>query len=117
MALTIEQYLSGKVDYNVPSEAIAAILADNGVEEGDLLGEIPLEARELCLADLYMWVATSSSQSGTESESDGGWSRTKASKVVTDKAWFRQLARDIYKKWGSDKATLAGGRMTMKDLY
>lgn len=117
MALTIEQYLKGKVDFNLPTEAIEAILADNGVTPGSSLASVSERQKDLCLADIYMWVATSSSQSGSESESDGGWQRTRAAKVVVDRTWFRTLANQLYAKWNSDKATLTKGRMTMRDLY
>lgn len=115
---TIDQWLGGMVDYNVPDATVRAILFNNGVEAGASASSVGQRERDLCLADLYMWLSSSSSSSTGEYVSDGGWQHQKAAKNVVDRAGLRQAAQRLYAKWGSDKAEeSASGGFTMRDLY
>ena len=115
---TIDQWLPGMVDYNVPDGTVRAILFNNGVASGTPVSEVGQRERDLCLADLYMWLASSSSSSTGEYVSDGGWQHQKAAKNVVDRAGLRQMAQRLYAKWESDKAEEAtAGGFTMRDLY
>lgn len=115
--LAIEQWLNGMVDFNVPEATIAAILFNNGVESLTPVSETSEKERDLCLADLYMWLAASSTSKSGEYESDGGWQHQKSAKTVVDRAGLRARAQELYKKWNSDKADTESGRIVMKNLY
>lgn len=115
MALTIEQYLKGKVDYDIPEVALMAILADRGIADGATLVSLTEKQRDLALADLYMWLAGSSVSSTGEYESDGGWQHQRSTKNVFDRGYFKALANALYAKWGLAPATV--GSIVMKDLY
>lgn len=115
--MTIEQWLSGMVDYNLPQNTLASVLYNNGVEIGTPIEDVTERQRDLSLADLYMWLCSSSSTSGGELISDGGWQHQKAAKNVVDRQGLRALARSLYLKWNSPKADTARGGITMKDLY
>ena len=114
---TIEQWLTGMVDYNVPESTLKAILFNNGIALGTEAAQVCEKGRDLSLADLYMWLVASSSSSSGEYVSDGGWQLKKANKVVVDRAELRERARQLYLKWGSEKAATAENFITMKNLY
>lgn len=113
----MEQWLAGMVDFNVPEATLAAILYNNGVEQGCPVDAVSERERDLCLADLYMWLTTSSSATSGEYISDGGWQHQKANKVVVDRAGLRAAALRLYQKWNSEKAAAAQGGVTIKNLY
>lgn len=114
--MTIEQYLAGKVDFNLQDTTIQAILLDRGITEGTSASDVSQMQRDLACADLYMFLASSSTSSSGDYESDGGWQRQRSSKNVYDRNGLRALARALYEKWGVDVADTSG-IMTMKDLY
>jgi len=114
--MTIEQYLTGKVDFNLNESTLAAILFDRGVIEGASVTTVTERQRDLCLADLYMFVANSSTSSSSEMESDGGWVRQKANKNVANRNTFVSLAKALYEKWGV-AVPASGTKVTLKPLY
>lgn len=115
--LTIEQWLGGMVDFNVPETTLAAILFNNNVDAGCSVTNTTEMQRDLCLADLYMWLAASSTSTSGEYESDGGWQHQKSNKTVVDRAGLRARAQELYAKWSSDKANSTSGSITLKSLY
>ena len=115
MALTIEQYLRGKVDYDIPDVALLSIEADRGITSGAYLTDLSEKQKDLALADLYMWLASSSVSSTGEYESDGGWQRQRSTKNIFDRGYFKALANALYAKWGI--VTSDVGTIVMKDLY
>jgi hypothetical protein len=117
-AYTIETWLQGMVDYDVPSVTLQAILFNNGVAEGALMSKVSEEQRDLCLADLLMWLSSSSTATTGESISDGGWSHQKSNKQVFDRNALIKRAQELYVKWNSEKAkTAVGARITIKGIY
>lgn len=117
MAYTIEQYLSGKVDFNVSDNTLEAIFADRGVTKGTALSDVTEKQKDLCLADLYMFMATSSTSKTGEYESDGGWQRQRSAKNVVDRAGFREMARELYDKWDEKPIGTTLGKVKMKPIY
>lgn len=106
------------VDFDVPDAAIMAILFNNDVTSGMSVAKTSEEQRDLCLADLLMWLSSSSTSSSGEYISDGGWSHQKSAKQVVDRAGLIKRAQELYKKWGSDKAnTAVGTKITVKSIY
>lgn len=117
MTLTIEQWLTGRVDFRIPQETLLTILFDNGLTAGTAVTSVSEKQRELALADLYLWLSSSSSSSSGELISDGGWQKQVSAKNVVDRQGYKARARQLYLKWGSDKAAAVGGGIVLKDLY
>lgn len=106
------------VDFDVPDAAIMAILFNNEVTPGTLMLDIAEMQKDLCLADLLMWLSSSSTASSGEYVSDGGWSHQKSNKQVVDREGLIKRAQQLYAKWDSDKAdTAVGKRITIKAIY
>ena len=117
-AYTIEQWLVGMVDFNVPEATIKAILFNNKVTDGTPVSNVAERERDLCLADLLMWLSSSSTATSGEYISDGGWQHQKANKVVVDRAGLIARAKALYAKWNSEKAdTVIGSKITIKPIY
>lgn len=115
---TIETWLQGMVDFDVPQATIMAILFNNEVTSGTLVSSTSEKQRDLCLADLLMWLSSSSTSSSGEYISDGGWSHQKSNKQVVDRAGLIKRAQELYAKWDSDKAkTAVGTKITFKPIY
>ena len=115
---TIETWLKGMVDFDVPSATIMAILFNNGVEQGKSMTDVSEKQRDLCLADLLMWLSSSSTSSTGEYISDNGWSHQKSAKQVVDRAGLIRRAQDLYAKLNSDKAkTAVGTKITYNPIY
>ena len=117
-AYTIETWLRGKVDFDIPDATLMAILFDNEISSGTPVERTSEKQRDLCLADLLMWLSSSSTTSSGEIISDGGWSHQKSNKQVVDRAGLVRRAHDLYVKWDSDKATTAvTTKITIKSIY
>ena len=78
VSITIEQYLRGKVGYDIPDNAIASILVDRGIEVGTNVSELNTDSatntklKDLCTADLYLYCASTPSTISSHREQDGG---------------------------------------------
>jgi len=117
-AYTIETWLRGKVDFDIPDATIMAILFDNEVSQGEPASSTSEKQRDLCLADLLMWLSSSSISSSGEMISDNGWSHQKSAKQVVDRNGLIKRAQELYAKWNSDKAkTAVGTKITVKPIY
>lgn len=108
-------WLSSHVDYDVPEKVLLRIFDDRGVDGNSSSAIVTQKQKDLCLADLYMWLAGSSTSSTGEYESDGGWQHQKSAKNVFDRGYFRALAERLYAKY--DEATSSVGKIVIKDLY
>lgn len=111
--LTIEQYLRGKVGYDIPDSAIASILVDRGIPDGtdvlSLSSDLVLNAklRDLCTADLYMYCASTPSTTSSSKEQDGGWTHESGGTQHSayDARQLRAMAQSIYDKYGETVVT------------
>lgn len=116
-AYTIETWLRGKVDFNIPEETIMAILFDNQVVSGTEVSCLSEKERDLCLADLLVWLSTSSTVTSAKSDSDGGWKHTDAVKNISNRAALARRAEALYKKWNSPKASdVDASKITFKPI-
>lgn len=102
--MTIEDYLRGKVGFEVADNAISVILEDRGIAAGAESSELELRTKELATADLYMWCASTPSKQDTSYEADGGWKHQKGGweSSAYDKRNLREMANKIYAKYGED---------------
>lgn len=115
--MTIEQFLRGLVDFNVSDSTLASILYLRQVVMGTDVECVSEKQRDLCLADLYVYMSNSSTITSGEYESDGGWQHRSAAQNVTNRSELRKMAKDIYRKWGDPKADSHVGNVVMKPLY
>lgn len=109
---TIKDYLYGCVNFDVPSEAVIRICLDREV---DILAEaacIEKNVRDLCKADLFVWIVLGVSRKGNNSDSDNGWSHTAGGFTLTeqDKAYLLKAANAIYEENGESTV----GKTTVK---
>lgn len=102
--LTLEEYLRGKVCYEIPDNALRSILANRNIAPNSLLDELSIRDRELSTADLYMWCVGTPSVTGTIKDADGGWSHQEGGVHTSsaDKKHFRKMANAIYRKYGEE---------------
>ena len=103
--VTIEDYLLGKVGFDVEEIALNSIRIDRNVDEGEDINDVSAKTRELLYADLMMWASTSPTSYSGQRVSDLGYSVTEAGKTisVTDKKRFEKIAMEIYKNYGDAK--------------
>lgn len=103
--MTIEEYLKGKVGFEVSENAIASILVDREVESGADVQTLDKRTKDLCRADLYMWCASTPSKTGSVEEADGVWKHKSGGTESSafDKRTLRQMANDIYGQYGENK--------------
>lgn len=73
--------------------------------------------RDLCLADMYVYMSNSSTITSGEYESDGGWQHRNAAQNVYNRSELRRMAQDLYRKWGDPKAESHFGNVVLKPLY
>lgn len=115
----IADWLSGMVDFNVPDKTLKAILFNRGVESSDFAVSVSERDRQLCYADLLIWLTTTCQTSSGSLESDGGWQHQESAKTVTDRAGLRAKALAIYKKYGDAAAdnVMTTSKVRMSNLY
>ncbi len=113
--MTIEQYLRGKVGFEVADNAISVILEDRGISAGADSSELDVRTKDLATADLYMWCASTPSKQNASFEADGGWKSQKGGweSSAYDKRNLREMANRIYAKYGED-VTESNGFTTHK---
>jgi len=106
--LTIEQYLRGRVAYDIPDETLRSILLDREISEGTIVSDLSddkderKKRRDLCLADVYMYCASLPSTRNNSSEADGQWKSEQGGyqRSAYDSRQLRAMANDIYDKYG-----------------
>lgn len=117
--MTISGWLRAKTDLilDLSQEFIWATLLHRGVDDDEtLVSEVDERTRDLILADTYFGAAISSVKSGTQGESDGGWTHYVAIKNVVNRDALLQMAKDLYDKW-DEPFTDPNPKIRMKDLY
>lgn len=102
MDLTIEEYLRGKVGFEIPDNALQSIFVDRGLEKGVIVEGVDKRALELATADLYMYCASTPSVKGSTEDAHGSWRHKDGGweSSAYDKRYLRQMANDIYAKYG-----------------
>lgn len=96
--MTIEDFLYGCVNFRVPEEAVASILARLEVNPQDQYSDVDERQRRLCEAKLYEWIATSPNRVGDVSDSDNNWRHSEGgySFSEADRRFYLSLANAIY---------------------
>ena len=104
--LTLEDYLYGCVNVDVPREAIVRICLDREVDMHEEAYNIEKSVRDLCKADLLVWMVLGVSRRGSVSDTDNGWTHSDGGYTFTeaDKKYFLKIADAIYEE--NDEATV-----------
>lgn len=78
-----------------------ATMVGRGITESEtMLSDASDKQRDLCLADIYYAIATSSVKTGTQGESDGGWTHYVAIKNTSNRPALLRMAKLLYDRWG-----------------
>lgn len=117
--MSLKSWLKAKTSHIIDfdDEFVYATLLHRGVTDDETtVADVDERTRDLCLADMYYGAAISSTKSGTQGESDGGWTHYVAIKNVVSRDALMRMARDLYAKWGEafDDPT---PKITLKPLY
>lgn len=101
MELVIEDYLRGKVGFEIPDNAIYSIFADRNITQGSYVSDLDKRTIDLATADLYMYCASTPSVKGYTEDSHGNWKHKEGGweSSAFDKRNLRQMANDIYARY------------------
>ena len=108
--VSVEDYLRGKVDFDIPDGALNSIFIDRGIKCGEDVAHVEKKILDLCYADILMWATTTSSTVQGARESDNGWAHQDESKTlsVNDKKRLEERALSIYRDYGDPMGRSAG---------
>lgn len=101
--LTVQATLTGSVrNIDIPDAAIKVICKRAEVDPETLWDNATEKQRDLSLAWLYLWLATSPSQSGGYSEEDADYKKSENGERMSkaDKEYYRGLAKALFDKYG-----------------
>jgi hypothetical protein len=103
------------LDYS--DDFLYAIMAGRGIEDDSfMLVDASEKQRDLCLADIYYGAAVSSVKTGTQGESDGGWTHYVAIKNAVNRDGLMAQAKALYDKWGEPFFDTRP-KIRMKNMY
>lgn len=106
---TVEKYLRGIVpNASITDDSISGVLLDVGVEPGTLASEMTERQRDLCIAYLYIRLATNPHQSSRVTDRDADWEHSEGSEQwsAAQLQQFLILARKLLEKWGEDTSLI-----------
>lgn len=117
--MTMVSWLKAKLEpiIDFSDEFIYSTLYQRGIDDDETkVAAVDERTRDLCLADCYYGAAVSSTKSGTQGESDGGWTHYVAIKNVISRDALMQMAKDLYEKW-DEPFTDPRPKISLKPLY
>ena len=117
--MTLLDWFKAKTDHIIDFSDgfVYATFLHRGVDDDDtLVADVDEKTRDLILADAYYGAAVSSVKSGTQGESDGGWTHYVAIKNVVSRDALLQMAKDLYAKW-DEPFTDPTEKIRLKNLY
>lgn len=101
-SFTMMDYLASSVNFDIPSEVIVRICVDRDIDYNADAMAVERNVRNLCKADLLVWMVYGVSRKGNTSDTDNGWNHTDGGYTLTeaDKALFLKAANAIYEENG-----------------
>ena len=117
--MTLLDWFKAKTDHIIDFSDgfVYATFLHRGVDDDDtLVADVDEKTRDLILADAYYGAAVSSVKSGTQGESDGGWTHYVAIKNVVSRDALLQMAKDLYAKW-DEPFVDPTEKIRLKNLY
>ena len=118
-SMTVVRWLDAEASpyIDFTTEFLYAKMLHRGVTDDDMLvSDICERQRDLLLADIYWSAAVSSVKTGTQGESDGGWTHYVAIKNVANREALARRAKELYDKWGEPYEDISP-KITLKNLY
>ena len=97
--MIIEDWIKGKVGFDISDLSISAILADRMISALTDIDTLSTMQKELCQADALMIYVTSPNK-GSYKIQDGNSSETLGSEYFVDRDKIQDFAYSLYKKWG-----------------
>lgn len=109
-ALTIFEYILGRVAFEITDAAIESIFFERNVNGWADVSTIPEKTRQLCYADALLWGATLPSVGKRVEDADAGWkhAETSAQTTESERMLWRKMANDIYIKYGESPNSSMG---------
>ncbi len=102
---------------DLSDDFLYSTMLDRGINESEaMLSDVTEKQKDLCLADLYFAAATSSVKTGTQGESDGGWTHYIAIKNTSNRPGLLGMAKRLYEKWGEPFVD-TNPKVTLRPLY
>lgn len=117
--LTFVRWLRAKAEpyMDLSDDFLFATLVARGIEDDETMySDATEKQRDLCLADVYYAAATSSVKSGTQGETDGGWTHYVAIKNASNRPALLALAKSLYDKW-NEQFFDTTPKIRMRKLY
>ena len=96
--MTIEDWLKGKVGFDLATLSVSAILDDRSITAGVETSTLTEKQKDLCWADALMIYVTSSNK-GAYKIQDGGSAETLGSEYFVDRDSIQNFAYALYSKW------------------
>lgn len=101
---TILDWLCDIVNFPVSEGAAIDILTERHIAPNMLLDEVEKKDKDLCKADLYVWVCTSPNRRGDMQDSDNSWSHKEGGYTLSaeDKKRLMSMANNIYEMYDEE---------------
>lgn len=95
---TILDWICDIVNFPVSECAASDILVERGIDPKTDFQSVEKRDKDLCRADLYVWICTSPTRKGDNSDSDNSWEHKEGGYTLSeaDKKRFMALANNIY---------------------
>lgn len=95
---TVLDWLCDVVNFPVSVGAASDILIGRGVDPNVGINEVEKKDKDLCKADLYVWLCTSPTRRGDTQDSDNSWSHKEGGFTLSkdDKDRLMAMANNIY---------------------
>lgn len=106
---TVDEYVRGIVpSANLSDSTVKGAALDAGAEPGMLASDLTQKQRDLCIAYLYIRLATNPSQSARVTDRDADWEHSEGSEqwTASQLQQFLILARKLLEKWGEDTSLI-----------
>jgi len=100
--MTMVRWLTAQSEpyIDLSEDFLYSILVKRGITDDEtLVSQVTERQKDLCLADIYYAAAVSSVKTGTQGESDGGWTHYVAIKNSVNRAGLLGMAKALYDKW------------------
>lgn len=101
---TVNDYLISKVKFEMPKEALKAIMVDRDLDDGIDLASCEMDSVRLAYADMLKWFVLGPSKVNNTSDSDNGWTHSGGGYDMSDedRSELKAEANAIYKELEPD---------------
>lgn len=117
--LTFVRWLTAKAEpyMDFSDDFLYTTMVARGITDDEtMFADATEKQRDLCLADVYFAAATSSVKTGTQGESDGGWTHYVSIKNAVNRSGLLDMAKKLYDKWGEEYLDPTN-KITIRPLY